>query len=185
MTKQEVDNLLEKVRAYRQTFLITKTVIEEWRRILEPYDCEDVNKKLDDFFRDSENFGRYPDVYYITKYLKKHDEKLKAGINYVRCQICQQTVELMDYNEHYDRCNSVEYLYKMAEKHYGKQLNKEELRKMNKKEFEEKYWKVCEDLKNKLKDKKQQHGLENAIITHNGGKPIFTLETIMKEEEYD
>ena len=95
MTRQEVDNLLEKVQAYRQSFLVTKTVIAEWRRVLEPYDNEDVNKKLDDFFKNSEeNFGRYPDVYYLTKYLKRHDEKLKAGINYVRCQLCQQPVEL-------------------------------------------------------------------------------------------
>ena len=171
MTRQEVDNLLEKVQAYRQSFLITKMVIAEWRRVLEPYDSEDVNKKLDEFFRNSEeNFGKYPDVCYLTKYLKKHDEKLKAGINYVRCQICQQPIELTEYDKHYDRCSSIEYLCKIAEKHYNRKLNKEELRKLSDKDFEEKYWKVCEELQSKTLSEQQKYSLENALSTHKDGK---------------
>ena len=42
---------------------------------------------------------------------------------------------------------------------------------MNDKEFEEKYWKVCEELKTKHLDEQQMNSLENALSTHNGGKP--------------
>ncbi len=176
MTRQEVDSLLEKIQAYRQSFLITKTVIAEWRRVLEPYDSEDVNKKLDEFFKNTEeNFGRYPDAYYLTKYLKRHDEKLKVGINYVRCQICQQPVELTEYDKHYDRCSSIEYLCKIAEKYYNRKLNKKELWKLSDKDFEEKYWKVCEELQSgqqsEQQSEQQKYSLENALSTHKGGKP--------------
>ena len=78
MSRKEVSDLLEKIQAYRQSFLITNAVINEWNRILEPYDYDDVNKKLDEYFKNGDNFGKYPDVYYLTKYLKSHDEKIKA-----------------------------------------------------------------------------------------------------------
>ena len=77
MSRKEVSDLLEKIQAYRQSFLITNAVINEWNRVLEQYDYEDVDKKLDDFFKNGDNFGRYPDVYYLTKYLKKNRRKIE------------------------------------------------------------------------------------------------------------
>ena len=58
MDRRQVGDILEKIQIHRQSFLITKPVLNEWTRVLEPYDFEDVDKKLDDYFKDSENFGR-------------------------------------------------------------------------------------------------------------------------------
>ena len=181
MNKLEVNELLKKVQAYRQSFLITKTVISEWIRILEPYDSEDVNDKLDVFFKNGDNFGKYPDAYYLTKYLKRHDEKLKVGVNYCRCQICGTLVDLQQYDGHYDRCSSADYLCRMSQKHYNKKLNKDKMMASSKEEFDKYYWKFCEGLIEILDDGLEKHLLKNAILTHYKMEPEYGIEKITKE----
>lgn len=177
MTIEETTNLVDKIKIHRPNFgsYLDKAGMSrlkiEWHKVLEQFDYEDVDKKLDDFLQDSKNFGVPPEVHYLIKYLKTHDEKLKVGINYVRCQNCQQVVELTEYDKHYDRCSSIEYLCKIAEKHYNRKLNKEELWKLSDEDFEEKYWKVCEELKSKSLGEQLKYSLENALSTHKDGKP--------------
>lgn len=179
MSRKEVTDLLEKIQAYRQSFLITKTVISEWNRILEPYDYEDVDKKLDEYFKNGDNFGKYPDVYYLIKYLKKQDEKLKVGINYARCHLCQRLIDCTEFNEHYDRCSSVDYICRMSEKYFNKKLNKEKLLNANKNEFEKYYWDFCDKLYDKMEDNNLlKHSLKNSILTHNGFEPEYSLKEL-------
>lgn len=181
MTKPEVDNLLEKIQAYRQSFLITKTVIAEWRRILEPYDSEDVNAKLDNFFKNGDNFGKYPDAYYLIKYLTPHTEKLKIGVNYCKCQICGALVDLQQYEAHYDRCSSADYLCRMSQKHYNKNLNKDKMMTCSKEEFDKYYWKFCEELVEILDNGLEKHLLRNSILTHYKMEPEYGINEITKE----
>mgnify|MGYP000193857653 CR=1 FL=1 len=49
MTREEVKSIVDKIQVYRQTFLITNNVYQEWNRILEPYDYGDVDNKLNEF----------------------------------------------------------------------------------------------------------------------------------------
>nr|DAW91333.1 MAG TPA: Loader and inhibitor of phage G40P [Bacteriophage sp.] len=182
MSRKEVSDLLEKIQAYRQSFLITNAVINEWNRVLEPYDYEDVDKKLDDFFKNGDNFGRYPDVYYLTKYLKKIEEKLKDGVNYVRCQMCQASIDLSEYNKHYDRCLSTDFLCKMSEKYFQKKLNRGKLMSSDKTTFDNYYWEFCEKLYEKITDNDAlKSGLKNSILTHSGYEPECTLSEVIKE----
>ena len=58
MTRTETKQIVDKIQVYRQSFLITNNVYQEWFRILESYDYEDVDKKLDEFFQNGDNFGR-------------------------------------------------------------------------------------------------------------------------------
>ena len=179
MNRKEVSNLLEKIQAYRQSFLITNTLIREWERILEPYDYEDVNRRLDEYFKNGDNFGKYPDVYYLIKYLKKSEDKLKTGVNYARCHLCQKLVDYMEFNNHYERCSSVEYLCNMSERYFSKKLNKEKLLVANKEEFKKYYWEFCKKLYEKIDDNKlAKHSLKNAILTHDGLKPEYSLKEL-------
>ena len=181
MSRKEVTDLLEKIQAYRQSFLITNVLINEWCRILEPYDYLDVDKKLDEYFQNGDNFGRYPDVYYLTKYLKKHDEKLKIGINYARCQICGDLIDIQEYDNHFEKCNSVDYLCRMSKKYYNKNLNRQKMMSSDKKEFEKYYWNFCEKLVDEMDNNFQKHLLENSILTHYGHDPKYSLNDISKE----
>lgn len=178
MTRAETKQIVDKIQVYRQSFLITNNVYQEWFRILESYDYEDVDKKLDEFFQNGDNFGRYPDVYYLTKYLKKHNEKLKNGITYVRCQICQKVIEFNEYEEHFDKCSSIEYLAKMSSRIYNKVLNKNKLFDLNNNEFEQKYWQFCNQIIDKLDEGQEKYNLKNSILIHNGSKPKLEIQKL-------
>lgn len=179
MSRKEVSNLLEKIQAYRQSFLITDTLIHEWERILEPYDYDDVNRKLDEYFKNGDNFGRYPDVYYLTKHLKKSEDKLKTGVNYVRCHLCQKLVDYTEFNNHYERCSSTEYLCKMSEKYFSKKLNREKLVVADREQFEKYYWEFCKKLHEKIDNNEFiRHSLKNAILTHDGFEPEYSLKEL-------
>lgn len=184
MNRKQVTDLLEKIQAFRQSFFITDAVIRQWLEVLKEYDYEDVDKALDKYFKNGDNFGKYPDVYYLTKYLTKHDEKLKVGVNYIRCQNCQRIVELTEYNRHLDRCNSIEYLCDMSEKYYQKHLNKEKLFKMSDGEFEKGYWSFCEKLYEVMEDGILKRVLNNSILTHKGFPPKLGVKDLMKEVKY-
>lgn len=183
MTREETKKIVDKIQIHRQSFLITNNVYLEWYRILEPYDYEDVDSKLDNFLKNGDNFGRYPDAFYLIKYLTPHEEKLKEGINYVRCKFCGQAVDVCDYSDHHDICSSADYICTMSLKYFDKQLNHESLIKLNKTEFEKYYYKFCEKLYNSIEDGLQKHVLKNVILTKKGFEPEFNLERISREIE--
>lgn len=181
MTREESTKIVDKIQIYRQSFLITNAVYSEWHRVLSDYDYDDVDGKLDEYFQNGDNFGRYPDVYYLTKYLKKHDEKLKVGVTYVRCHLCQKQFDEIEFEEHYERCSSVDYLCRMSEKHYAKKLNRTKMMNANKIDFEKYYWSFCEKLVDIMEDGLQKHTLTNAILTHRGLAPNFNLQEIYQK----
>lgn len=180
MDKRQVMDVLEKIQAYRQSFLITNKLIDEWYRVLEPYDYYDVNKKLDDYFRDGENFGKYPDVYYITRYLKTIEEKQIVNEPHAICQICRQPVKYENYQKHSDRCSSIEYIVEMSKRYLEKNVSKEKLLQADDKAFEKFYYSTCKLIYNKMPDGFPKHLLENVLLTYEGETPKYNLETIME-----
>ena len=181
MTREESSKIVEKVKIYRQSFLISDNVFKEWFRVLEPYEYKDVDEQLDEYFKDSNNFGKYPDAFYLTKYLKTTEEKAKIRTAEVRCQICGESMDYTEYNAHYDKCSSVDYVCSMSKKYLNKPLNRSKLMEMPKDKFESAYWEFCLNLYDKMEDGFQKHLLENAILTHKGQKPKYGLEEITKE----
>lgn len=146
MTPMETSKLLNKVQVYRQSFLITKFVIEEWNRILEPYDYDDVNKNLDEFFKDGDNYGRYPEAYQLIKGLIKIEDKGKTVDYRVYCTYCNKPLSMSQFSEHTRRCSSVRYLFDMSKKYLGKTLDKAKLYNMAEEEFDKTYNAICRKL---------------------------------------
>ena len=143
MIPMETSNLLNKVQAYRQSFLITKFVLEEWNRILEPYDYDDVNKKLDEFFKDGNNYGKYPEAYQLVKGLIKTEDKGKKTDYIVYCPYCSRALTMSKFTEHTRRCSSVRYLYDKSKMYLGKTLDKAKLYNMAEDEFDKTYNAIC------------------------------------------
>lgn len=182
MTREDSTKIVDKIKIYRQSFLITNKVYEEWFRKLEPYDYQDVDNKLDEYFKNGENFGKYPDVYYLIKYLHKHDEKLKNGIIYVRCQLCKKIINYKEHDLHYNRCSSAHYICKMSQKYYNKKMNIDKLMSASDEDFEKYYWDFCNNLIPKINSKVEKHILTNAIMTHKGYNPTYELTNILGEK---
>lgn len=181
MDKVEVNKLLDKIQAFRQSFMKSKSLIEEWAKLLEPYRYEDVDKKLDEYFRDSSNFGQYPDAYYLTKYLKTEEELSRTQEINAKCSLCGKKMPYNDLEEHYDRCSSINYVYTQSRKYLHKTFDKQKLWEMDNETFERLYWKVCDELFRVMPRCLQRHCLENAILTHKGEEPKYTLEELEKE----
>ena len=178
MEKKDVTKILEKIQAFRQSFLINNSKFNEWTKILEPYRYEDVNKKLDEYFKDATNFGQYPDAYYLTKYLKTEEELSKTQEIITRCQICNEEMPFNDLEEHYDRCSSIDYVYREARKYLHKTFDKQKLWEMDNETFDKLYWKVCDELFKVMPNNLQRHCLENVILTHQGKEPRYTIEEL-------
>ena len=178
MERKQVMDILDKIQVYRQSFLVTPNLITEWSKILAPYDYEDVDKKLNDYFKDSNNFGRYPDVYYLIKYLNTSEEKTRLEGKYCKCQLCGRAIDLKNYSQHYQRCSSANYLCQMSLKYYGRKLNFEKLIISENEIFEKYYWEFCEKVIEKMDDGLEKHVLENSILTHAGYEPNYGLDEL-------
>lgn len=181
MTREEVTNIVDKVKVYRQSFLVSDSVYREWSRILAPYDYADVSKKLDEYFQDGDNFGRYPDPYYLTRYLRTIDEKKATPNVSAICPICKKQMNPIDYRKHYDRCSSANYLSVQSKKHFGKTLSHQKLMEVTQEQFDEYYWKFCKQLYEIVPEGLTKHLLENAIRSHEGLEPNYAIEELTKE----
>ena len=164
MNKNQVRELFQKIQINYPNFEINEIKMNEWHKELKDYDYNEILEKLDEHFR-SEKYGRQePKVYFLTKGLIKVKDKIKREGIKIRCSICGGSVLLNDFNKHYDRCSSVEYLNSQNLKYFGKEINKEKYMNMNDKEFSYKYDKFCEYVLQNTRNKKEIECLEHYFI---------------------
>lgn len=181
MNKEETMKLLEKIKTFRQSFLVKKDTVDNWLNVLKDYDYKDVDQKLDEYFRESKNFGQYPDPYYLTKYLIKTDEKFSMSNIMIKCPLCFKTISQTKYDDHYDRCSSVDYVIRMYKKYYHRKLNRVELESLSDEKFDEMYWKFCESLYKTIPEGLQKKCLENAILSHKGLPINYSIDEIKEQ----
>ncbi len=70
MNKEETMKLLEKIKTFRQSFLVKKDTVDNWLNILKDYDYKDVDEKLDEYFEELEK-ARAVEREYIFELAKK------------------------------------------------------------------------------------------------------------------
>ena len=168
MTLNEVKELLKRIKSHYNTFVLDEYKIKEWHEVLKEYDSLEVNKKLESHLR-SEQYGmNEPKVYYLVKYLVKVEERKDIGNILVRCHLCNKKMDLKDYDLHYGRELSVDYIEKQALKHFNKQIDREKYLGMNQVEFDEKYDILIERIHDLTDDLEEKKGLENIILTKGG-----------------
>lgn len=180
MDRIETQKILSKIKTFRQAFLIERNTLVEWLNILEPYSYDDVDKKLDDYFREGNNFGQAPDPYILTRNLTKIEDKQKYRNATIRCQLCNCLVSHSDYDKHYDRCSSVDYIYRMSKKFFNKKLNKSELMHLPNEKFDKAYWTFCDSLYERMPNGLEKHCLENAILSHRGITPRYGVDDLLE-----
>lgn len=164
MEIKDVKNLLSRIKLNYPDFKIDAYVQSEWYKELKDYDYDDVAKKLDEHFR-NEKFGRQePKVYFLTKYLVKTEDKNKKDGIEIRCHICGKPTLLNDFDKHFDRCSSVDYLNRKNKKIFGKEINVDKYMNMNDKEFDYKYDKFCEYVLMNSNNDEEINNLEHYFI---------------------
>lgn len=156
MTIQETNKIMLRIKEHYQDFIIDEGKIEEWYTYLKDYSYSDVSKKLDEHLM-SEQYGQYiPKIAFLVKYLTKEEDKGKK-VNYkVQCLICKKYIYDEDYDEHYRRCSSVNYMDNQYYKYTGKRLDREKLYKMSEDEFRKKYRSMLELVKSNTADENEK-----------------------------
>lgn len=181
MDRVETQKIINKIKTFRQTFLVEKDTVNNWLNVLKDYDYEEVNNKLDDYFKESKNFGQYPDPYYLTKYLIKTNEKFSMNNIMIKCSICGKKISQEQMDAHYDRCSSIDYIHKMYQKYYNTNIRKSELWELPNDTFDKMYWSFCNKLYNELPEGLEKKCLENAILSYKGLPIKYDLDELMEE----
>lgn len=165
MELKDVKLILRRIQSYYPNFMIDDFKTKEWYNELKKFDFDDVNRKLEEHMR-SADYGAYePKLFYLTKYLKTKEEK-EAKINYnVNCQICGKLVKLSDYDSHFDRCSSVEFINKQCMDMKDTEIDKEKYFNMGDEEFNAFYDKLLRIVYNNSNDEMQKNAIKKYFET--------------------
>ena len=161
MTQKETSDFLKRIKSHYQEFIVDDYKIQEWYQALKDFDFEDVNRKLESHLR-SETYGEsIPKVYFLTKYLTPSKDKGKIEKFKINCPICNECVTDDEFDKHYSKCLSIEYLSKQSIKYKNQELDKEKYKNMSDEEFEKKYDAICEYVLKKTEDLEEKGRLSN------------------------
>lgn len=181
MELKDVKIILNRVKVNYPTFVNDGYTQSEWYKELKDYSLEDVMQKLEQHFRSEQYGNSIPKVYFLTKYLTKEKEKnIKENIKY-KCPFCEKYIDSDMYDEHYDRCSSIDYLIRMSNKYFNKPLNKEKLQQANDDTLDSYYWNFCNKLLEVVdKDTPTYKSLVNKIKAHNEEDVDYEVDDILE-----
>lgn len=167
MTREETKDFLRRIKQHYQEFTVDDYKINEWHSELKNYDVDDVHKKLEEHLR-SEQYGQtIPKVYFLTKYLKTTNEKqIQDKVDYYcSCTICGKYFKLSEYDKHFDRCSSVEFINKQCMDMKDTEIDKEKYFNMSDEEFNAFYDKLLKIVYSNLKDEMQKSAIRKYFET--------------------
>lgn len=156
MELKDVKTILTRIKVNYPNFVNDDYTRSEWYKELKDYSLDDVMEKLEQHFRSEQYGNQIPKVYFLTKYLTKEKEKDKKKEIYIKCQLCDRTINLDDYDKHYDRCSSIDYLDNQYFKYFNKRLEenqKQQLYLVSSDIFNEKYDKMLKYILSHTNDK--------------------------------
>lgn len=181
MELKDVKIILNRVKVNYPTFVNDGYTQSEWYKELKDYSLEDVMEKLEQHFRSEQYGNSIPKVYFLTKYLIKEKEKnVVENISY-KCPFCEKYIPMEFYEEHYDKCSSIDYLINMSTKHFNKPLNREKLEQASDDAFDSYYWNVCDKLLNVVdKGTPTYKSLLNKIKAHNEENVEYSVGEILE-----
>lgn len=139
MELKDVKTILKRIEVnYPNKFENDAYTQNEWYKELKNYDYEDVVEKLEQHFR-TEQY-QPPKVYFLTKNLIKTADKNKQEEYVINCPLCGRVLKPEEYDAHYDRCLSVQYVLRQYRRfNIPNPPTKKVLYQMEQYEFDERY----------------------------------------------
>lgn len=142
MKQEEVIDLLEFININYPDFKVNDKVTKMWYDELQQYDIEDVKDNLRSFMSNEYYQKEPPKLALLTKDLVKKYEKVHLDNVETRCPRCNRPLSLEDYDKHFDRCSSIDYVIRETKKWFRKELTRKFLWEMSEEEFNERYNKL-------------------------------------------
>lgn len=173
MTKLEVKELIDLIVIHRPFFKsrlgdsIYQEMLNEWTRIMGPYDFEDIKKNLEDFLKSENNYGRDPDAYQLIRGLLTTEDKKTNSLGRVACQFCGRWFNRLELAGHEDRCRSIKHIEREYKKYLNRELaDKAELYRMTDEEFNERYIKALEFILPRMTNEERIRDTKMVIDTY-------------------
>lgn len=164
MNREQVKTLFKRIKVHYNTFKSKdQDVFDEWCRRLQDYRANGVFDNFDRYLK--EQHDEPPKVIdLINEFIR-----IEKDFNSINCTICGRKESLSNYDKHFSRCNSIDYICRSSKKYFGQVLNKQKLWELSDEEFEDRYWKFCKKLVDvqELSDL-EKTSLRNAILSHYG-----------------
>ena len=164
MEKKQVINFMQRIKSHYQEFIIDDFKIDEWYKELKDYSEEDVNKKLDNHLNSEEYGNQIPKVYFLTKYLTKEQDKNNELVGSQQCNVCHKFIDIKEFETHFDRCSSVDYLNRRSIDYFKKPIDKEKYMNMEQRLFDEKYNKMCYYIFEHTQNAQEKYCLEHYLM---------------------
>lgn len=164
MELKDVKIILNRIKVNYPTFVNDDYTRSEWYRELKDYSLDDVMEKLEQHFRSEQYGNQIPKVYFLTKYLTKEQDKTKKLIGSKQCNVCHKFIGIDDFETHFDRCSSVDYLNRRSIDYFEKPIDKEKYMNMEQRLFDEKYNKMCYYIFEHTKDQRERYYLEHYLM---------------------
>lgn len=181
MTIQETNRIMLRIKEHYQDFIIDEGKIDEWHTYLADYSYKDVSKKLDEHLS-SEQYGQYiPKVAFLVKFLTKEKEKGKVEDYKIQCYLCKKFIKNSEYQEHFKRCSSINYMNTQRYKYFGVRFDISAIKQlwnMDEETFRKKYREMLEIVKNNTKDECEKERV-NALLEN---RP-FTIQTSILDKK--
>lgn len=144
MTREETKQFLRRIKQHYQEFTVDDYKISEWYKELKEYSYDDINERFDEHLR-SERYGNsIPKIWFLTNYLIKESEKDGHRLKQLRCicSLCKRSVPVVDYQEHYRKCNSIDYVIRQIKKYKNLDVKWKDVEELTDEKFNNLYEKV-------------------------------------------
>lgn len=164
MELKEVSMLLKRIKSHYQEFIVDDFKVNEWYKELKDYSLDDVMEKLEQHFRSEQYGNQIPKVYFLTKYITKEKDKNKELVGSQQCNVCHKFINLKEFEKHFDRCSSVDYLNRRSIDYFEKPIDKEKYMNMEQRLFDEKYNKMCYYIFEHTQNAQEKYCLEHYLM---------------------
>ena len=180
MKINETNNLMKRIKEHYQDFIVDEGKIEEWHKFLKDYSYSDVSKKLDEHLS-SQEYGQYiPKVAFLVKYLTKEEDKGKTEDYKIQCYLCKRFIKNSEYQEHFSRCSSINYMNRQRYKYFGKEFDettKKQLWNMSEESFRKKYREMLEVVRKNTEDEYEKERV-TALLEERAFKVQLNIESV-------
>lgn len=156
MIREEVIDLLEFISLNYQNFKFDERLVDNWFNDLQQYDLRDVKENLKSFMADEKYQHEPPKLSLLTRGLIKKHEKVDWTKVETFCQRCHKPLSISEYEDHIDRCSSIDYVIRETKKWFSKELTRKELFAMPEQEFNERYNKLLHYIHDHTQDESEK-----------------------------
>ncbi len=168
MTRKEVGELLNRIKSHYSTFKVDDYKMNDWLAQLKQYASEDVHKNFERHLK-SEIYGdKEPRISFLISGLLTFEEKNSSKGIMVKCNLCGKITNLENFNNHYTRCSSVDYLNQQSVRFFNKTIDKTKFFNMSEIDFNRYYFQMINYVKEHVSDAREYKLATNVLVTRDG-----------------